>query len=374
MANVLIKRGNLDNVVTYRHFCDTTDDMKNIDPKEITLGSECIVIEGKNGGLEVYLAKSKKKWFSFYVNSGSTPEPEPEPIEDKDSFINVFQTSDEPEVSIKLAQPLTLDETLSVNEGRTITIDLNNQEITDSTQLFNVNGGTLILNGEGTVNADGNIANVINGGKVIVNGGTYDSTARNYGFGAVGAGSAIEFNDGDLTTTEGGIMAFDGGSITVNGGTLHTRDNFAIGTNGSAGRGGNVIIMNGGEIDAHITSAGYEAIGIYLPNDDVFIMNDGTINVTDGAGIVQRGGSCTIRGGSITVTGTPGNTGWVGDNKTKMSQSAVIYHQTANYPTKDTIRLAISGGNFVGVDHAVEILSDEAEPKVSITGGTFIPE
>ena len=168
-------------------------------------------------------------------------------------------------------------------------------------------------------------------------------------------------------------MAFDGGSVIMNGGTIHTRDNFAIGTNGSAGHGGNVIIMNGGQIDAHITSNGYEAIGIYLPNDDTFIMNDGIVNVVEGAGIVQRGGSCSIRGGSITVNGTPGHTGWVGDNKTKMSESAVIYHQTANYPAKDTIHLSISGGTFVGVDHSVEILSDEETPNISITGGSFTP-
>ena len=369
MANILVKRGQLDNIVTYEHFCDTTADMRNIDPREINLGSVCIVLEGENNSIEAYIATSKKKWIKVNFNGSS---PEPQTPMDKDA-INDIINNDEPIVSIKLNEALDLTEPFVVNRGKIVNFDLNGQEINTSATLFNINGGTVIIKGEGNVQAGGNIALVTNGGKVIVENGTFDSTAGNFGIGAVGAGSSIEFNGGDLTTTEGGLMAFDGASIAMNNGTIHTRDNFAIGTNGTAGRGGNIITMNGGKIDAHITSNGYEAIGIYLPNDDVFVMNDGEINVIEGAGIVQRGGSCSIRGGSITVTGTPGHTGWVGDNKTKMTESAVIYHQTANYPAKDSIRLAISGGTFVGVDHSIQILSNEETPNVSITGGNFTP-
>lgn len=367
MANVLVKRGQLDNVATYEHFCDTTADMENINPKEINLGSVCVVLKGKSGGMEVYLATSEKEWIQFNLG-GKTPDT---PM-DKDTIKDIIN-SDEPVVSIKLNESLDLNEPFVIQSGKNVTINLNNQNIETSSTLFNVTGGTLTIDGEGIINVNGNIANVTNGGKLIINGGTFDSTANNYGAAAIGVGSSVEFNNGDLSTTEAGLMAFDGGSVIMNGGTIHTRDNFAIGTNGSAGYGGNVIIMNGGQIDAHITSNGYEAIGIYLPNDDTFIMNDGIVNVVEGAGIVQRGGSCSIRGGSITVNGTPGHTGWVGDNKTKMSESAVIYHQTANYPAKDTIHLSISGGTFVGVDHSVEILSDEETPNISITGGSFTP-
>lgn len=372
MAHVLVKRGNLDNIVTYEHFCDTTADLADIDPKEINLGSTSIVLEGENGGIEIYIANSKKKWIKFSVNSSSTPEPEPEEPMDEEAIEEALD-SDKSVINIKLNQPLNLAAPLSVTSGKTVTFDLNGQDINASGALFNVNGGTVIITGEGNVTASGNIALVTNGGKAIINGGTFDSTANNFGIGAIGPGSAIEFNDGQLSTTEGGLMAFDGGSITMNGGELITRDNFAIGTNGTAGRGGNIIIMNGGEINAHIFSNGYEAIGIYLPNDDTFVMNNGIINVTEGAGIVQRGGSCTIHDGTIICTGTSGKTGWVGDNKTKMSESAVIYHQTANYPAKDSIRLSITGGTFTGADHAVEILTNEENPRVSITGGTFNP-
>lgn len=60
--NVMTKRGNLDNVVTYEHYCDSVSDLENIDPEQITLGSVAIIVEGENDSLEVYMAKSDKTW------------------------------------------------------------------------------------------------------------------------------------------------------------------------------------------------------------------------------------------------------------------------------------------------------------------------
>lgn len=74
MANILVKRGQLDNVATYEHFCDITADMENIDPNQINLGSACIVLEGESGGIEVYLANSEKQWIQIGA-SGNSNEP-----------------------------------------------------------------------------------------------------------------------------------------------------------------------------------------------------------------------------------------------------------------------------------------------------------
>ncbi len=64
MANIMTKRGSVDNVITYEHYCDTAADKDKIDPKYITLGSVCVVLEDEtsNGNLEIYLAKSDKTW------------------------------------------------------------------------------------------------------------------------------------------------------------------------------------------------------------------------------------------------------------------------------------------------------------------------
>ena len=64
MAHKMTKRGNIDNVVTYEHFCDTKADMADIDPNEINLGSVCVVLEDESEGdtLQFYLAKTDKSW------------------------------------------------------------------------------------------------------------------------------------------------------------------------------------------------------------------------------------------------------------------------------------------------------------------------
>lgn len=60
--NIMTKRGSLDNVITYEHYCDTLEDMENISPEYITLGSICVVIKGENNILELYLANSDHTW------------------------------------------------------------------------------------------------------------------------------------------------------------------------------------------------------------------------------------------------------------------------------------------------------------------------
>lgn len=62
--NIMTKRGNLDNAVTYEHICDTTADLDNIDPRYITLGSVAIVLQG-DAGIEIYMATSNKEWIEL---------------------------------------------------------------------------------------------------------------------------------------------------------------------------------------------------------------------------------------------------------------------------------------------------------------------
>ena len=66
--NVMTKRGQIDNVITYEHVCDTLADMPNIPANEITLGSICIVLEGATGALDVLMAKSNKQWISLITS------------------------------------------------------------------------------------------------------------------------------------------------------------------------------------------------------------------------------------------------------------------------------------------------------------------
>lgn len=68
MAQIMTKRGNQDNVVTYEFVCDTTTDLATIDPSYVTMGSIAIVIDG-DSGFEVYIANSKKQWIALVTSS-----------------------------------------------------------------------------------------------------------------------------------------------------------------------------------------------------------------------------------------------------------------------------------------------------------------
>jgi hypothetical protein len=234
-------------------------------------------------------------------------------------------------------------------------------------------GAKLTLKG-GTLSASKRLAQAENGGEVIIEDGVYN--AGDVGFAALGKGSKVTFNGGSLTAVEGGVGSFDGASIEINGGTIKGVDNFPVFTNGTADRGENTIIFNDGILEGNITSNGYESCGVYIANNDVFTMNGGKIVSNDGCGILIRGGTVVINDGEIIAKKAAENShspGWVGDNKTKMSASAVIYHESANYPGKIGMSLTINGGNFVGVDHSVEVLSNEVTPNVTVNGGAFSP-
>ena len=239
--------------------------------------------------------------------------------------------------------------------------------------MFAVNGPNAKLTlKNGSAEAEYNLASAYNGAQIVVESGVYD--AGYIGFTASGEGSKVTYNDGELYAVEGGIGAFYGANIEVNGGSIVVSDNFAVFTNGKEGLGKNHIVVNGGTLVGNIVSAGYEACGVYIANDDTFTMNGGEIIADNGAGLCMRGGTVVINDGMILSTGESGTKGKIADCKILMGKSAVIYHESADYPGKAGMSLTINGGVFTGVDHSVEVLSNEAEPKVYATGGTFSPD
>lgn len=63
--HIITKIGDQINVATYEHFCDTAADVKDIDPKKITLGSTLVVLQGESGHIEFYIANSSKEWIKM---------------------------------------------------------------------------------------------------------------------------------------------------------------------------------------------------------------------------------------------------------------------------------------------------------------------
>jgi hypothetical protein len=71
----------------------------------------------------------------------------------------------------------------------------------------------------------------------------------------------------------------------------------------------------------------------------------------------MRAGNVKVKNGiKIYITTDKGNdfTGWVGDNKTKMSQSGIIYHESANYPGKQGMELVVNDGVTINaINHSI---------------------
>ena len=272
---------------------------------------------------------------------------------------------------VDLAADMTLSEPLTLDKDTVLDLGGHTLSGTGNGYLLTANGAKLTLK-NGNINVAKRVAQAENGGEVIVESGNYVS--NDSAFAAIGAGSKITFKNGSISAREGGLLAFDGATVQIDNGHVECSDNFTIATNGTSGRGGNTIVMNGGELVGHIQSAGYEACGIYIANNDSFEMNGGSIVADGGCGILMRAGNVVINNGNIEAKTGSHVPGWVGDNKTKMSASAVIYHESANYPGKAGMSLTINGGTFKGANKAVEILSNEATPNVTINGGTFDPQ
>lgn len=199
---------------------------------------------------------------------------------------------------------------------------------------FVANGGEIVLEGTGSISGKGYVAYAQNGGTVTVNGGTYESTSSGQCIAALGANSKVVMNGGKIKSQEAGIMAFNGAEVEINGGELETVDNFAVGTNGSEGKGGNTIHIKNAVINAHIETAGYIACGIYAANNDTIIVEDTEINVTNGCGICQRGGTLVVKNGTKITTTWDGTVqeGGVGDRKKNLGADGIIFDEEGLYP------------------------------------------
>ena len=343
--------------------------------------------DGKGLSEENYTRVDKQR-----VNDSITKEDVEEIIFENDEYIlnddeisrllGIAENTEDFLALLSESEVVTLGADIGVDGPITLTkdatIELNGCTLTGSTGgktavLFAVNGGRLTLKGPGMLTVlDGRIAQAGEGAEIVIEGGEYFT--EDVGF-VAGRGGKVTLNSGSINAVEGGIIAPEGGGeIEVNGGRIDVADNFAIGTNGSAGRGGNTITINGGLLIGNITSAGYEAIGVYVANSDTLVMNGGTIQSNGGAGICMRAGFVTINGGEIVATTGDHVPGWIGDNKAKMNASGVIYHESANYPGKAGMMLVVNDGEITGADHSIEVLSNEAVPNVSVNGGTLVPE
>lgn len=315
--------------------------------------------------------------------------------------IDAAQTGD----TVVLKQDVT--ESVTVPAGKDITLDLAGKNIQsndatsknavtvegkltvkDSTATTEpqVNGSDVTYT-SGKVSGTGAAIEALNGGKVIVESGMYEST-KNIGLSAVGnitpGGNAVN----SMITVKGGyVLAQEyaasaqgrGAELNIVGGVLKAKDNAVIGGNGTkdgkADRGGTTINISGGIMFGGIQSAGYIACGVYHPQEGTLNITGGKFQITNGVGVLIRAGSANITGGEIVTTGSVN--GKVGDSQIIEGCYGVVYDSVSKYP-------GAAGADKITVGGDVKIVTDDGndpvkmrrpegsnENKVGVTGGTF---
>ena len=283
--------------------------------------------------------------------------------------VSAMLASDEPEVEIVLNKNLAAAAPIEIPTGKTVTLDLGGQTLSSGNNYaLEVNGGILVLkNGTVETTGTGDTARpvVVFSGSVTVDGAEVISQ-HDCAISATGSNSEVIIESGRVQAQESGVLVTSGASVIVNGGEIECTDNCPLQGNGTAGKGNVSMVMNGGKLIAHITSAGYAACGVYMPNSGSFVMNGGEIE-SDGCGICMRGGTVQLNAGKVTATGTAGSVGKVGDSRIVVGPYAIVYDAQSKYPAMDTLNLVIENGVVLnGTDGEISyILQDGTAANVT---------
>lgn len=262
--------------------------------------------------------------------------------------------------------------------GKNVILDLNGKTLTTTVTATNKANLTIKDSGSnGLIDGKNRIGvSAIPDSKVTLESGSINSTNDS---GVFVNGATFIMNGGKITAQEFGISYQNNAKVTINSGTIETKDNAALGDKGTAGLGGNVVNVNGGNLISNIVTAGYISCGIYNSNDTTLTVKSG-VKITankGGAGIVIRGGKVTIAKDVIDnmVTGT--SKGAVGDSKVIVA-GKVVKDYASNYPAKDTINVTIDYATVVNKEVANSIESKQQTALnneiSSIVNGNKIPE
>lgn len=245
--------------------------------------------------------------------------------------------------------------------AKDVTIDLNGQKLTS--RILLENKANLVLvdskgNGELYNDNDGVNVKASSASKFTLESGTITATKN---ISVATLGGTFIMNGGKIVSQEMGVAYYDKSNVTINKGTIETKDNCAISDNGTKGRGGNTVTVNGGNLISNIQSAGYVSCGIYNANDTTLTVKSGTKITANkgGAGIVIRGGKVVVDSQVIKDMVTGNAEGRVGDARTIVS-GKVVKDYFSNYPARDTIDVQINYDTILDKDGTNTITNKQA--------------
>ena len=295
--------------------------------------------------------------------------------------------------TIEVAADVALEETVTINKDLNLVLDSNITAPAGQTALVVEEGNTLILEGTTATSAPSgrakyaanvNLPTISTSGSstaIVINGGVahvkgVKVVSENYGAIAVQNGGELTIDGGEFIGVEYGAMAFDGSKLTINGGAFTATDNFVIGTNGTTGRGGNTIAINGGVFNGYIVSEGYIGCGVYVANSDTVKISGGTFNIENGCGVLTRSGNTTVADDVVfNFANTEGGPleGGIGDKKTNIPVNARIVKDLSKETYPGGVP-SVSGKGVVDVlktDGKTFFVSTEEELKAAAADTTY---
>lgn len=250
------------------------------------------------------------------------------------------------ESNIVLNQDMSVESPLRLTSNADITI--NSALTSNGNYVFIVDEGASInILGSGTIEATKSGARAIainNNSHLTIDFDGLIKSDTNVAI-DVHEGAELIIDNANVEAVESCVLAASRNSkVTINGGNFICSDNGVIMGNGTSGNNGNHIVINGGTFNGQITSAGYIACGIYVPNDDIVEVNAGTFNITKGCGILARAGQVTI-GSQVVINTTGDELGKVGDSRVVVPCSAIVFDAEANYPAlTEEAKITIESG------------------------------
>lgn len=219
---------------------------------------------------------------------------------------------------IRLAADTVMTVAVTVDSGKSLTIDLNGHTLTaaENSQAFRIQNGALtiedsgstgVIQGSGTVTGNGGaiwMSSSDSNNALTLTGGTIRGFTATDGGGVYVSGGSFKMTDGTISTCNatnaGGGVYVSSGSFEMSGGSIENcTAHEGAGVKVLASSGKASFSMNGsGKIkNCNTDGVSISAIGNGTPE---FTMVGGTIEDSSGYGVWMAAGSAVMSGGSVT--------------------------------------------------------------------------
>ena len=215
---------------------------------------------------------------------------------------------------IRLAADTVMTGSVTVNSGKSLTIDLNGHTLTapENSKAFWIRNGALtiedsigtgVIQGSGTVNGYGGAIWMSSGDStnaLTLTGGTIRGFNAGYGAGVYMGNGTFNMTGGAIqscSATDGGGVYVDGGSFKMTNGTIS--DCKATNAGGGVYVSSGTFEMSGGSIENCTAHEGAGVKVLVSSGKASFSMSGGTIEDNSGFGVWADNGSAVMSGGSV---------------------------------------------------------------------------